>query len=50
MGLDCGEASSATAAFAIWPETGRCEAWMAFGDNPEPADDAGENVTALIMC
>ena len=35
MGLDCGEASSATAAFAIWPETGRCESWMAFGDNPD---------------
>ena len=34
LGLDCGEASSATAAFAIWPETGRCESWMAFGDIP----------------
>ena len=35
LGLDCGEASSATAAFAVWPETGRCESWMAFGDVPD---------------
>lgn len=34
VGFDFGEATSATAAFAIWPETGRCEAWMAFGDIP----------------
>ena len=34
LGLDAGEASSATAAFAVWPATGRCESWMAFGDNP----------------
>ena len=34
VGLDVGEATSATAAFVIWPETGRCEAWLAFGDNP----------------
>ena len=34
LGLDCGEASSATAAFAVWPSTGRCEMWMAFGDVP----------------
>ena len=34
LGLDAGEATSATAAFAIWPATGRCESWMAFGDNP----------------
>ena len=34
LGLDCGEASSATAAFAIWPQTGRAESWMAFGDIP----------------
>ena len=34
LGIDCGEASSATAAFAIWPETGRCEGWMGFGDHP----------------
>ena len=29
MGLDCGEATSGTAAFAIWRETGRCESWLA---------------------
>lgn len=34
IAFDFGEAKSATAAFAIWPATGRCEAWMAFGDNP----------------
>ena len=34
LGLDMGEATSATAAFAIWPETGRCEAWLAFGNVP----------------
>ena len=34
LGLDCGEATSATAAFAVWPATGRCESWMAFGDTP----------------
>ena len=34
IGLDAGEATSATAAFAIWPNTGRCESWMAFGDIP----------------
>ena len=34
LGLDCGEASSATAAFAVWPETGRAESWTAFGDIP----------------
>ena len=34
LGLDMGEAQSASAAFAVWPATGRCEAWMAFGDTP----------------
>lgn len=34
LGLDAGEATSATAAFAIWPASGRCEAWMGFGDIP----------------
>ena len=38
LGLDMGEATSASACFAIWPETGRCEAWMAFGDNPSPIE------------
>ena len=35
LGLDFGEATSASAAFCIWPETGRCEGWMAFGDQPD---------------
>ncbi|MCY4469457.1 MAG: terminase large subunit [Thiotrichales bacterium] len=35
LGLDMGEATSASAAFAIWPQTGRCESWMAFGDVPD---------------
>ena len=34
IGLDMGEATSGTAAFAIWPQTGRCEGWLAFGDRP----------------
>ena len=35
LGFDFGEATSGTAAFAIWPETGRCESWLAFGDVPD---------------
>ncbi|MDE0458414.1 MAG: terminase large subunit [Chromatiales bacterium] len=34
LGFDFGEATSATAAAAVWPETGRVETWMAFGDTP----------------
>ena len=34
LGFDFGEATSATAAVAIWPDTGRLESWMAFGDLP----------------
>ena len=34
VGFDFGEATSATAAAAVWPATGRCEFWMAFGDVP----------------
>ena len=34
LGFDFGEATSATAAAAVWPETGRAEFWMAFGDVP----------------
>ena len=35
LGLDFGGATSATAAFGIWPLSGRCEMWLAFGDTPE---------------
>ena len=35
VGLDMGEATSASAAFVIWPQSGRCESFMAFGDNPD---------------
>ena len=38
LGIDAGEATSATAAAAVWPATGRCEFWMAFGDVPALAD------------
>ena len=38
LGLDMGEATAATAAFAVWPETGRTETWLAFGDNPSPVE------------
>ena len=34
IGLDVGGASSATAAFMVWPATGRCESLTAFGDTP----------------
>lgn len=34
LGFDFGEATSATAACAVWPATGRTETWMAFGDVP----------------
>ena len=40
LGYDFGETVSATAAAAIWPETGRVETWMAFGDVPGLADRA----------
>ena len=38
VGFDFGEATSATAATAIWPATGRVEFWMAYGDNPPVAE------------
>ena len=38
VGLDMGEATSASAAFAIWPLTGRVESWLAFGDVPSLRD------------
>ena len=34
LGFDFGEATSSTAACAIWPLTGRLETWQAFGDTP----------------
>ena len=40
LGLDFGEATSSTAACAIWPGSGRVETWMAFGDMPALADRA----------
>ena len=38
LGFDFGEATSSTAACAIWPQSGRMETWMAFGDVPSLAD------------
>ena len=40
VGVDIGEATSATAATAVWPATGRCEFWQAFGDVPPIAERA----------
>ena len=40
LGFDFGEATSATAAAAIWPASGRVETWMAFGDVPAIAERA----------
>ncbi len=38
LGFDFGEATSSTAACAIWPATGRVETWQAFGDVPSLAE------------
>lgn len=38
LGFDFGEATSGTAACAIWPESGRMETWFSFGDNPPLLD------------
>ena len=38
IGFDFGEATSSTAACAIWPASGRLETWQAFGDVPSLAD------------
>ena len=38
LGFDFGEATSSTAAVAIWPATGRVETWQAFGDVPPLAE------------
>ena len=38
LGFDFGEATSSTAACAIWPATGRLETWQAFGDVPSLAE------------
>ena len=35
VGFDFGGAAALSAAFAIWPQTGRCEAWAACGDVPD---------------
>lgn len=35
LAFDFGEATSGTAACAIWPATGRVETWFSFGDNPD---------------
>ena len=40
LGVDIGEATSATCASAVWPATGRVETWMAYGDTPPIADRA----------
>ena len=40
LGLDVGEATSATTCTAIFPATGRCEFWMAYGDVPPIAERA----------
>ena len=40
LGFDFGEAVSATTCTAIFPQTGRAEFWMAFGDVPPIAERA----------
>ena len=48
LGFDFGEATSATAAAACWPASGRLETWMAFGDNP-PIAERGKRDDAPYM-
>ena len=38
LGFDYGEAVSATSAACVWPQTGRLETWMSFGDSPSLLD------------
>ena len=48
LGFDFGEATSSTAACAIWPETGRVETFMAFGDTPSLADRARRDSSPYV--
>ena len=51
IGVDFGEATSASAWCAIWPETGRMETRLAFGDKPSLADRGkadGANYVAMF--
>ena len=48
LGFDFGESVSGTAACAIWPETGRLEIWLAFGDVPALADRARRDSAPYI--
>ena len=49
IGADIGESSSATAWAAIWPETGRVELRMAFGDVPPLADRAKHDAAPYLQ-
>lgn len=48
LGIDAGEATSATAACAIWPQSGRLETWMGFGDIPEIRKRAKRDNAAYV--
>ncbi|MXY63805.1 MAG: hypothetical protein F4206_14510, partial [Gammaproteobacteria bacterium] len=50
IGFDLGESLSGTSAFAIWPQTGRAESWLAFGDTPDlKARGKRDNADYLTM-
>ena len=49
LGFDFGEATSSTAACAIWPATGRLETWMAFGDVPGLAERGKKDSAAYVQ-
>ena len=52
VGFDIGGSNSLTALVALWPDTGRMEAWAACGDNPalldrSRSDGAGDSYTRM---
>ena len=49
VGCDIGEATSGTAWAAIWPETGRVELRLAFGDVPKLEDRAKHNAAPYLQ-
>ena len=50
IGVDVGEATSGTALCAIWPESGRVEMRLAFGDKPSLADRGrADNAPYTVM-
>ena len=49
LGFDFGEATSSTAACAIWPASGRLETWQAFGDVPALSERAKRDSAPYVQ-